>query len=332
MDTTEFLSTIFQYAEDGYTQIFTLPSTRARAISVTDFSSVSSVIQAAGQQNFYFSPGMCATAKNDKLSENDISGITALWADVDIYHPEAHAAQNLPQSIQEAMTLLSDSLPPSIIVHSGHGLQFWWLLKECWIFDNPEEKQRAKSLLARLQGILRQQAQVKGWRIDATQDLCRVMRLPGTLNRKIPASPVLAQVIEQSDIEYDPSEIDEILPAIAESAATMPAEVREKSFERRPTDGPANFMLANCKFLQYWQLNYKSLPEPVWMAAATNLIRGLGGDKIVVEAAQDWLGEKFNESATYKKIQHWITECHPTTCEYIQDQLQFTGCTSCGIA
>jgi len=331
MDATQFLSKIFQYAETGYTQIFALPSTQARAISVTDLSSVPAAIQAAGTQNIYFSPGICGQAKNEKLSEPDIIGIPALWADVDIFHP-AHAAQNLPRSVQEAYTLIPDFLPPTIIVHSGHGLQFWWLLRDPWYFDTPEEKTRAKGLLTRLQGYIRQQAQAQGWRVDAVQDLCRVMRLPGTLNIKIPSEPVFARVIEQSDVYYNPTEMEELLPAMEQTAATATAvQTRDGGFKRRPTDGPADYMLANCKFLQYWQLNYKTLPEPVWMAACTNLIRGVNGEKIVIEAVQNWLGEKYSEAETAKKMQHWITNCHPTTCDFIQNELQFTGCDSCGV-
>jgi putative DNA primase/helicase len=330
MDTVEFLKKIFQYTETGYTQIFTLPFAQARAIPVTSLSQVPGAIKAAGQKNIYFSPGICGQAKDSKLSEPDIIGIPALWVDMDIYHPIAHKEKNLPKTIEEAYTLIPDFLPPTIIVYSGYGLQFWWLLKECWMFDTTEEKERAKNLLTRLQGYIRQQAQANGWKLDAVQDLCRVMRLTGTLNIKIPEKPVLAQVIEQSDIYYDPSEIEELLPAMEQTAAAG-GQPRDNSFERRPTDGPAAFMLANCKFLQHWQINYKTLPEPVWMAACTNLIRGIGGGDMVIEAAKNWLGSKYSESATFKKIQHWIEECHPTTCQFIQNELQFTGCDACGV-
>lgn len=331
MDAVEFLTKMFQYTEIGYTQVFALPFAQARAIQVMDLAQVRTAITAAGQKNIYFSPGICAHPKDDKLSEPDIIGIPALWTDVDIYHPVAHAAQNLPRTVEEAYTLIPEFLHPSIIVYSGHGLQFWWLFRECWYFDTPEEKKKAKNLLTRLQGYIRQQAQAKGWHLDAVQDLCRVMRLPGTLNIKVPSEPVLVQVIESSsDLYYNPSEIDELLPAMEQTAAGV-AQTRDNAFERRLTDGPASYMMANCKFLQYWQLNYKALPEPVWMAACTNLIRGVDGEKIVIEAAHDWLGEKYSEKETLKKMQHWITNCHPTTCKFIQNELQFTGCDQCGV-
>ena len=332
MDVAQFLQIIFEYAEAGYTQVFALPTTQARAVPVTDFSSVPAAIQQFQGQNIYFSPGIAGGPKNEKLSEPDIIGIPALWADVDIFHA-AHAKQNLPRTAQEAYTLIPEFLPPSIVVHSGHGLQFWWLLRECWYFDTPEEKRRAQELLTRLQGLIRQRAQSQGWHVDSTQDICRVMRLPGTLNIKIPSEPVWAQVIESGDARYDPSEIDEVLPVLEQTAAKT-GKVRTAAFERRPTDGPAAYMLHNCMFLQHWQLNYKSMSEPEWMAAIANTIRGVGGEEVVIELAQHWLGEKYNHNKTIKKIRHAMEDFKgPYSCDYIRQQLGFQGCppSGCGI-
>ncbi len=333
MDAVQFLTTIFEYAETGYTQVFALPSTAARAVPVTDLTQVPAAIAAAGPQNIYFSPGICATAKNDKLAEPDIIGIPALWADVDIFHP-AHAKKNLPKSVQEAYTLIPECLPPSIIVHSGHGLQFWWLLKETWTFDTPEEKSRAKDILTRLQGYIRQRAQANGWHLDSVQDLCRVMRLPGTINRKIPNEPVWAQVIDHNDSRYDPSELDQLLPALEQTAAATAGKQRTAAFERRPTDGPVQHMLNNCMFLQHWQLNYKTMTEPEWVAAIANTIRGVGGEEFIIEITRNWLGAEFDYDKTIKKIQHIIEDFKgPHSCDYIRTA-GFQGCPQggCGMA
>lgn len=332
MDAVQFLTTIFEYTEAGYTQVFALPSTAARAVPVTDLTQVPAAIAAAGPQNIYFSPGICATAKNDKLAEPDIAGIPALWADVDIFHP-AHAKKNLPKSVQEAYTLIPECLPPSIIVHSGHGLQFWWLLKEVWNFDTPEEKDRAKDILTRLQGYIRQRAQANGWHLDSVQDLCRVMRLPGTVNIKIPNEPVWAQVIEYNDSRYDPAELDELLPALEQTAAAATGKQRTAAFERRPTDGPAQYMLNNCMFLQHCQLNAKTITYGEWLAALTNLVRGIGGIE-AAHAISALDAARYNQADTDKKIDEAMGAMNPQNCEYIRQQLGFQGCPQggCGMA
>lgn len=327
MDMNQFLTTIYEYAESGYTQVFALPSAAARAIPVTDFTQVPEAIAAAGPQNIYFSPGICAEAKNSKLSDADIIGIPALWADVDIFHP-AHAAQNLPKTVQEAYALIPECLHPSIIVHSGHGLQFWWVLKEVWTFDNPEEKARARDLLTRLQGYIRQKAQSFGWHLDSVQDLCRVMRLPGTLNIKIPTEPVWAKVIESTEgLRYDPAEIDELLPAMEQTAAAV-AKTRTTAFERRPTDGPASYMLQNCSFMQHCQINAKTLSYNEWLAMITNLVRATDGiDAVHTVSALD--PKRYNQADTDKKIDEALGAMNPQNCEYIR-QLGFFGCPSGG--
>jgi hypothetical protein len=329
MDTIQFLTKIFEYAETGYTQIFALPSTLAKAVPVTDLSPVPAAIAAAGAQNIYFSPGICSQPKDSKLSDPDIVGIPALWADVDIFHP-AHAAKNLPRTVDEAMTLVPDCLPPSIVVHSGHGLQFWWLLRECWMFDTPEEKQRAQDILTRLQGLIRQRAQASGWHLDSTQDICRVMRLPGTVNVKIPSEPVLAMVMEHSEIRYNPDDIDAVLPAVEQAAAAT--QHRQAVFERRPTDGPAKYMLQNCMFMQYCQLQAKTISYGDWLAALTNLVRATDGiEACHMLSALD--AGRYNQRDTDKKIDEAMGAMNPQNCDYIRQQLGFQGCPpgGCGM-
>ncbi|MBP2657903.1 MAG: Superfamily helicase protein [Firmicutes bacterium] len=330
MDAVTFLTTVFQYAESGYSQVFALPTTQAKAVPVIDFTDVSAAIQQFQGQNIYFSPGITSEPKNSKLSNPDIIGIPALWADVDIFHP-AHAKQNLPRTVEEAYTLIPECLPPSIIVHSGHGLQFWWLLRECWMFDTPEEKQQAQDILTRLQGYVRQRAQAQGWHLDSVQDLCRVMRLPGTVNIKIPSEPVWAQVIDQSDIRYNPSEIDEILPALEQTAAAS-GKTRTAAFERRPTDGPASYMLQNCMFMQHCQLNAKTLSYGDWLAALTNIVRATDG----IQAAHGISAldpDRYKPADTDKKIDEALGAMNPQNCDYVRTALGFQGCPAggCGV-
>lgn len=331
MDSVHFLQTIFEYADTGYTQIFTLPTASATAIPVTDFTKVPAAITAGNGQDIYFSPGITEQPKNNKLSEPDIIGISSLWVDIDIFHPEAHAKKNLPRTVQEAMTLLPDTMPPSIIIHSGYGLHVYWLFRECWYFDKPEEKQQAERLLERLQLYIRQQAQANNWHIDATQDICRVMRLPRTVNLKLPQQPIMAQVIESSDIRYNPSEIEELLPAVEQTAATNTKQ-RTTAFERRETDGPSTYMLQNCMFMQHCQLNAKSISYGEWLAALTNIVRAVDG----VAAAHQISAldpDRYDQKDCDKKIDECLLAMNPQNCEYVRTQLGFQGCPQggCGV-
>ena len=89
---------------------------------------------------------------------------------------DADAAKELLATIE---------IKPTVLVHSGHGLQAYWLFKEFWLFESEDDRKRAKSLVTRWQAMLRAAAQRREWTVDPTADLVRVLRVPGTLNRKL---------------------------------------------------------------------------------------------------------------------------------------------------
>ena len=331
MTTLKFLSSIFEYAEQGYTQVIELPSVKVTPVAVEDLSIAPTIVaQIQRGTDIYFSPGISAIAKPDKLSADDVIGITSLWVDIDIYHPEAHKKNNLPPTVQDAIGLLPDNIPPTFIVHSGYGIHAWYLLKEAWYFDSPEEKQQAQELLTRLQVYIRQQAGTRGWHLDSTSNLDRIMRLPGTLNYKIQSCPVQSVVLESSDVRYNPSDIADALPEI--DVNNGQARTRQTAFERRDTDGPAAHMLTNCAFMQHVQLNAKTISYGEWLAALTNLVRATDGIETAHKiSALDT--ERYNEKECDKKIDEALQNMNPQNCEYIRAQLGFQGCQAggCGV-
>lgn len=329
MNTLEFLSSLYENAEQGYTQVFSLPAKAARAIPASDLGGLHDVLAAMPAANdLYFSPGLSAAPRDERLSTDDIIGIPALWVDIDIKNEHAHAKHNLPASIADAMEILPDNMAPSIVVHSGYGLHAWWLLRECWYFDTPAEFQQAKALLHRLHTFVKERADLRGWHMDATFDICRVMRLPGTLNYKMKRAPIPATVIEHCDLRYDPSELDDILPQVDASTGKR---IRKSRFERRETDGPAASMLANCAFLQYAQLEAKTLSYQEWLAALTNVVRA--SDGIGAAHALSALDTaRYDQLKTDKKIDEVLADMHPHGCDYIRS-LGFKGCPDggCGV-
>ena len=103
-------------------------------------------------------------------------------------------------------------LKPSIIVHTGHGIQAYWLLKEFWAFDNPVERHQAATLSRRWVSTIQAVAMAQGYDVDAVGDLTRVFRLPGTTNRK--ADPVPVEIISaDADLRYGVDDFDPFLVA-----------------------------------------------------------------------------------------------------------------------
>ena len=115
-------------------------------------------------------------------------------------------------------TLGHFTLPPTALVHSGHGLHAYWLMKE------PEEPHVLVDLSARLAVPLGG---------DHVADAARILRLPGTSNRKDPAHP-LPVVIESLDLgrRYSPCDFDEILPPLS----SLPGAATRAQAGERPAD------------------------------------------------------------------------------------------------
>lgn len=134
-----------------------------------------------------------------------------LWLDLDWRDDGAHKKQNLPPDLDACLSLIAD-LPfkPSIVIHSGHGLQVYWLFRELWYFDDDAERGRAGVLGARLTSWVRARAKARGWDVDSAHDLGHVFRLPGTINHKRGA--VAVAVYSSCDARYNPSDFDEFLP------------------------------------------------------------------------------------------------------------------------
>ena len=196
-------------------------------------------------------------ARGSRGSESGVVAIPGLWADIDIASP-AHKARNLPASEAEAFTLV-DSVrwKPSIVVRSGFGLQIYWRFKEPWLLESDTERAAAKSLCVRFQAFLRRRAQARGWTIDSTADLCRVLRVPGTFNRKIPKD-IRAVTVEYTEFEYNPGDFDDLLGGIEDHGQG------ETPSTARPSWPPAKLppILEGCHWMHHCRDDASTLPEP----------------------------------------------------------------------
>src|SRR3990172_1554472 len=117
------LETIFCFKpEDFYILIWTLPHKNSRWFR----SPLEAERYAVGMQDRDVYVGVGLSPKdfgpNLRCPTKDIAGIVGLWIDVDFLSP-AHKKGNLPPDENAARALLTSILPPSVVIHTGHGLQ-----------------------------------------------------------------------------------------------------------------------------------------------------------------------------------------------------------------
>lgn len=187
-------------------------------------------------------PESFATSRHHRGKSSDVIAVPGLVADLDCATPGHHAKKGKPFPDSDvALYFLSTlPLPPTIIVHSGGGLQAWWLFKETEFLATPEERSNSERLAAGWVDHLRRLAFRDGWRdaIDAVWDLARVMRLPGSFNHKSsPPKPVT--MLSSDGPRYNPCDFEtwksssstsrepENVTALVVSAEAIPARIDE---------------------------------------------------------------------------------------------------------
>ncbi|MBI0294474.1 MarR family transcriptional regulator [Streptomyces sp. PRKS01-29] len=137
-------------------------------------------------------------------SARDSRALGGMWSDID-YGNSLHKATGLPADIDEARDIPRFAkLPePTRVEHSGGGLYAWWEFDRPLVIGEDIDFDEAADLAGVWQNILANGAKSMGLSYGTgVRDLARVLRLPGTVNRKPGRVPVLCQVIEEAGHRY----------------------------------------------------------------------------------------------------------------------------------
>lgn len=158
----------------------------------------------------------------------DVIALPGLWSDIDIAHPVHKKSDSLPPTIDAAMELVDAiGLPPSVVIDSGHGLYPMWFFTKPWVFASDDDRSAAIGLANRWKATIAHHAEARGWKVDAVADLARILRPPGSFNRKDPddVRPVTILRFEEglryTADDFEAHVID--LPAETKKVVSVPA-------------------------------------------------------------------------------------------------------------
>lgn len=133
-----------------------------------------------GRLNLYFSANEPVEGAPDtKLGKANIGTIRCVYADADPRHGEELSAER-ERLLKLASSLIDGQTPPSFAIDSGSGIQLLWMLNEKLSARQYQDAAEAQSA-----GIA---SELGG---DPTQNIDRLLRLPGTLN--IPTAAKVAK-------------------------------------------------------------------------------------------------------------------------------------------
>jgi len=172
--------------EELYLLLWTLADKRSRWFR--NLEAAAAAAEALAAEDVYVGVGLARKdyGPTQRCPSEEIAGLVGLWADLDL-RSEAHPKKALPPAIEDALSIIPELLPPTLVVATGNGAHAWWLFKEPQLFASDAERQAAARLVARWQTLLRRNAAARGWAFDRLADLARLLRIPGTVNRKDPA-------------------------------------------------------------------------------------------------------------------------------------------------
>ena len=141
----DFFSMLYGGIEEGYITVWHKRTKRTKWFHIKDKDeAVKYALSKATDEKFsdeiYY--GVCLRKERREETVRgelaDISVMPCLWWDIDVAEDDnVHAQKDLPNSIEEAIDFVkSISPPPSVIVHSGHGLHVYWLLAKPLVIDD----------------------------------------------------------------------------------------------------------------------------------------------------------------------------------------------------
>jgi hypothetical protein len=309
--------------------LFTKPSKHSKFIPLSNEAwgaeALKYAVAARRRGDVYFAIGVQAQQPHrGRGKQADVIALPGLWADIDVRGPN-HTATNLPPTIKDAWSILREvPFKPTLVVYSGGGLQAHWLFREPWETATGGERLAAQRLSKRFQAYLRSAAVRKGWTIDDTADLCRLLRLPGTFNRKQKTSVLVTCETVEGGQRYNPSEFADFLDM--EADPELKAHVQGAA----PENPTAEFLqiLGGCPWMRHCKDDAASLPEPEWYRMLSIVGRCKNGVRIAHELSQPY--PKYTPAETDGKLHQAMGAAGPTTCAFIENELgQGECCNRC---
>lgn len=198
-------------------------------------------------------------------------GIPGVWADIDVAG-DGHKKKDYPPTVEVALEAVRAAVPiaPTLVVFTGGGVHIWWLFEKPWIFADEQERVRAQEIVLGIQETIRVRFSASGWKLDSTHDLARVLRVPGTWNRKKDyGEPRACEFLVEDGPRYDLSNVAEhaappVVAGRAPERAKQVSEMAHTLLVRPDLDGlpaPFEFAITDPKFKATWEERRKDLSD-----------------------------------------------------------------------
>ena len=193
IDLPEWLSRL-GFADDEYVQAGEkLPGGAFRA-AVGPISALKAVPQ---DRDMWVGPSPVEMVTQGRPSNDQVTRLAALHIDLDVKAGGCSSFEQAHAIVDELAGMLGTR--PVAVTFSGHGVQPVWAIEDGHIYGGTPgvdydaswfSRPAARALMRRWGRLVAAVAERHGAHVDALWDLTRILRCPGSVNHKDPASPV----------------------------------------------------------------------------------------------------------------------------------------------
>ncbi|MBV5244453.1 hypothetical protein KUF57_13010 [Mycolicibacterium sp. PAM1] len=127
--------------------------------------------------------------------DEHVTRCAALFADIDLKAGGVADSATADTVTKEVAAALGQ--PPAAVVFSGHGGHTYWTLDpddDAWTLDTEAKRAAAAAIYRRFHRLCADIAGRFGGSVDNVGQLSRILRVPGTYNRKNPDDPTLVEL------------------------------------------------------------------------------------------------------------------------------------------
>jgi hypothetical protein len=220
-------------------------------------------------RSVYAEMGLLDKPPATRATVADVVAVRGFWGEADV-KSEGHDVEDGAETVEDVMRFLEDGMPqpPTMIIHSGGGLQWHYILYAPETIEGDVSRRGAiKRNHKRFESASQKVAKGFGVKVDSVADLARPMRIPGTFN---PKRGRMARILD-----YDPdrkffgrdfaewvqvNESTRIKPRrsdsmLEEAPAPGPEAIEAAAkviAEMMPSSDLHNFLVPLCGFLRGW--------------------------------------------------------------------------------
>lgn len=261
MDTRTFLEKVLPQGGGTYFGASVGPNDKYTQSKLESLDALAAYVDSRRKQrhNVYFATGVY---DGDKREARSTALKKALYLDIDTGKGKDYDTKKQAAKAFEEFRVATGFVRPSIIVDSGNGLHYYWVLRkpislDQWVILADTLKSLCKSY---------------GLHSDnkVTTDAARILRVPGTVNYKDPANPKEAKILRAYPEEYTLRQLQDALGTGTTSAVEMlrgtVGDDLTSGFEHTKEPRYAAHMVKDCEiFKESIQTGGEGQQEPLWM-------------------------------------------------------------------